>query len=714
MRLILSSMNFPPLSFSRQAAALAALLTISFPLISSPQTVRADEGMWLYNNPPKAQIQKTYGVTLSDGWLTHLQRASVKFVGIASGSFVSADGLVMTNHHVGADTLQKLSTPQHNYARDGFHARTRAEEAKAPDLELDVLESITPVTDKVNAAVTPFMTPAEAFHARRRAIAETEQASQAKTGLKSQVVTLFGGARYDLYAYKTYTDVRLVMAPDANAAFYGGDPDNFEYPRYDLDICFFRAYENGKPAKIADYLTWSQAGIKEGDPIFVSGAPGRTARLNTVADLKTQRDVFLPALLNALRRREVLLSSWGARLPENARVADEALFGTQNGRKKQTGSLQALQDPAFLAAKQARETALRAKVAAEPKLQAAYGDAWSQADRADTASRTEFARYGLLAGGFGLRSQLYGIAQTLVLRAEEDQKPSTERLPGYTDAGRASLDLDLFSPAPVYSNLEKLTLADSLAQMAETLGADNPIVTQALAGQSPTERAAALVQETTLADVAVRKSLAAGGLAAVEASQDPMIVLARQLDPTYRALRKAREADVESVEQAAYAKIAQAQLAVSDPGTVYPDATGTLRLSYGKVTGYTEAGQAVPAFTFLGGLFPYAAAHENKPPYQISAPWPAAKDKIASHTPFNFVSTADIIGGNSGSPVVDKNGDLVGIIFDGNIQSLALDYAYSDTQARAVSVDARAIIESLRHVYGEDALADELLSGHAQ
>ena len=704
-------MNFPPnfLSNSRRTVALTTGL-----LASSLLAAHADEGMWLYNNPPKAQIRKAYGVTLSDAWLTHLQRASVKFVGIASGSFVSADGLVMTNHHVGADTLQKVSTPQHNYARDGFYARTRAEEVKAPDLELDVLESITPVTEQVNAAVTPSMTPAASFRARRRAIAGIEQAAQAKTGLKSRVVTLFGGARYDLYAYKTYTDVRLVMAPDANAAFYGGDPDNFEYPRYDLDICFFRAYENGQPAKIADYLTWSRAGVKEGDPVFVSGNPGRTSRLNTIADLKTQRDVFLPALLNALRRREVLLSSWGARLPENARVADEALLGTQNGRKKQTGSLQALQDPAFMAAKQARETALRAKVAADPKLQAAYGDAWDQAGRADTASRAEFARYGLLAGGFGLRSSLYGIAQTLVLRAEEEGKPNGERLPGYTDADRASLDLELFSPAPVYPDLEKLTLADSLAQVEETLGGDDPLVVQMLAGMSPTERAAALVNGTSLADVAARKKLADGGLAAVQASTDPMIVLARQLDPTDRALRKARETDVVSVDQAAYAKIARAELAASDPGTVYPDATGTLRLSYGKVAGYTEAGQAVPAWTTLGGLYPYAARHEDKPPYQLSAPWLAAKDRVAPGTPFNFVSTADIIGGNSGSPVVSKNGELVGIIFDGNIQSLALDYAYSDTQARAVSVDARAIIESLRHVYGDDALADELLSGHAR
>ena len=704
-------MNFSPNFFpkSRRTAALITGLFAFFALAA-----HADEGMWPYNDPPTAQIQKTYGITLSDAWLAHLQRASVKFVGLASGSFVSADGLVMTNHHVGADTLQKLSTPEHNYARDGFYARTRAEEVRTPDLELDVLETITPVTEEVNAAVTPQMTPFEAFRARRKAIAGLERASRAKTGLKSRVVTLFGGARYDLYAYKTYTDVRLVMAPDANAAFYGGDPDNFEYPRYDLDICFFRAYENGKPAQVADYLTWSQAGIKEGEPVFVSGDPGRTERLITVADLKAQRDVFLPALLNALRRREVLLTSWSARLPENARVADDALFGTRNGRKRQIGALQSLQDPATIAQKQAQETALRAKIAADPTLQAAYGDAWDQEKRADAAARAEFAQYGLLAGGFGLRSGLYGIAQALVLRAEESQKPNGERLPGFTDSARALQDLGLFSAAPVYPDLEKLTLADSLAQMAETLGADNPLVVSALAGHSPAERAAELVNGTTLGDVSARRKLSEGGLAAIEASQDPMIVLARQLEPTFRALRKVRETDVESVNQAAYAKIARAQLAASAPGSVSPDATGTLRLSYGKIAGYTEAGQAVPAWTTLGGLYPYAAKHENQPPYALSPLWVAAKDKLMPQTPFNFVCTADIIGGNSGSPVVNKNGELVGLIFDGNIQSLALDYAYSETQARAVSVDARAIIESLRHVYGDDALADELLSGHAK
>ncbi len=680
---------------------------------ASALSAHADEGMWPYNDLPKAQIQQKYGVTISDAWASHLQRASVKFVGEASGSFVSADGLVMTNHHVGVDAVQELSTAQHNYARDGFYARTRAEELKAPDLELDVLESITPVTDRINAGITPQMTPAEALLARRAAIAAIEKESQAKTGLKSEVVTLYGGARYDLYTYKTYTDVRLVMTPDANAAAYGGDPDNFEYPRYDLDICFFRVYENNQPAKITDYLTWSKSGVKEGDPIFVSGNPARTSRLSTVTDLRYARDVGLPAGLNQVRRREVSLTTWSERLPENARVANDALLGVQNTRKDLTGILQSLQDPAVFARKQAEETALRAKVAADPKLEAAYGDGWEQVAKADTVRRARFAQYGPLADYFGLQSDLYGTAQTLVLMAEEDQKPNGERLPPFRDSRRAALERALFSPAPVYPRLERLTLGDSLAQMAETLGADNPMVVQVLAGKSPQERAAELVSGTTLADVEVRRRLASGGEAAMQSSSDPMIAVARLLEPTYRALEKQNEAEITGVDQAAYAKIAQAQLAAAS-GPVYPDATFTLRLSYGTVAGYTQEGQSIPAFTRLGDLFPYAALHDSQPPYQISPLWEQAKGKIAPGTPFNFVSTADIIGGNSGSPVVNKNGELVGIVFDSNIQGLGAAYAYSDAQARAVSVSAAAIIESLRHVYGDGALADELVSGHAR
>jgi len=673
---------------------------------------RADEGMWTYNGLPTGQVQKKYGYTLTGAWATHLQRASVH-VGGASGAFVSADGLVMTNHHVGLDTLQKLSTAQHNYVRDGFFARTRAEEAKAPDLGINVLDSIVPVTDPVRAAVKPGMTAAQAFGARRAAIAGIEKDSLDKTGLHSDVVSLFGGARYDLYCYKRYADVRLVMAPDQNAAFFGGDPDNFEYPRYDLDMCFFRVYENGQPAKVGDYLAWSKTGAKDGDLVFVSGHPGRTARLSTVTGLTYDRDVALPLALNLLRRREVLLTSWGERLPENARIARDALFGTQNTRKLLIGELQSLQDPAVFAQKQAQERALRARVASDPVLQASLGGAWGRIDQADRAQRALTAKYGALVGGRPLFSGLFAVAQALVEQAQEDQKPDRERLPEDNEANRASLETRLLSPAPVYPQFERLTLADAFALMEETLGAADPLVLQALGGKSPPERAAALVDGTKLAQVAERRRLMAGGLPAIQASADPMIVLALRLSPLFRALRKQGEDQISSVRQQAYPKIAQAQLAAGG-ADVYPDATGTLRLAYGTLRGYDQAGAAVPASTTMGDVFPYAARREDQPPYQPSPGWVAAKTKIKADTPFDFVCTADIVGGNSGSPVVNRNGELVGLIFDGNIQSLGGTYAYTDAQARSVAVHSEAIIEALRHIYGADALADEILSGHAR
>ncbi len=661
----------------RNWARLAALLGLG--IFGTAAGAQADEGMWLYNDLPTAQIQQKYGVTLTPAWAEHLQKASVAFIGIASGSFISADGLVMTNHHVGLDTLQDLSTAAHDFVRDGFHAGTRAEERRAPHLQVETLDSILPVTNRVQAAVTPVMTPAQALLARRAVIAAMEKESQAKSGLRSEVVTLFGGARFDLYRYKKYNDVRLVMAPEQNMAFFGGDPDNFEYPRYDLDMCFFRVYENGKPAKVKDYLRWSRAGVQTGEPVFVSGHPYHTARLDTVADLVLDRDVRLPLALNTLRRHEVLLAAWGARLPENARVSKDALFGTQNARKSLTGALQSVQDPAVIAAKQAQENALRAKLAADPKLQAAYGTAWAQIDGADTAQRALLKQYGVFGEERGFESALFDTALTLVRLAEERQKPNGDRLPGYDDAHRALLEADLFSPAPISTALERVTLADSLALLEETLGADAPLTVSALAGQSPQARALALVSGTKLAFVAERRRLADGGLPAVQASSDPLIRFALALDPTLRQIRKEREQEVTSVQEEAYATIARAELAAGLPG-LYPDATGTLRLSYGTVKGYTQDGAAIPPMTTLGGIYPYAAAHDNAPPYLLSPSWVAAKSRLARNTPYNFVCDADIVGGNSGSPVVNRSGEVVGLIFDGNLQSLAADYYFNDAQ----------------------------------
>jgi hypothetical protein len=670
---------------------------------------QADEGMWLFNNPPAKILQERYGFTPTPQWLEHVQKSSVRFNSGGSGAFVSADGLVMTNHHVGADTLQKISTPQKNYLRDGFYAKTPAEEVKALDLELNVLLSIEDVTERVQAAVKPAMAPAEAFAARRAVIAAIEKESFDKTGLRSNVITLYQGGAYHLYRFKRYTDVRLVFAPEQQIAFFGGDPDNFEFPRYDLDICFFRVYEDGKPVRVAHHLTWSPHGSREGELIFVSGHPGRTDRLNTVAELDYLRDRQYPALLSRLYRLEVLYTAYSARSDENARRSRDDLFSIQNSRKARRGGIMGLMDPSIMDLKKEAERKLRQAVAADPKLRDAAG-AWDRIAGAVGRQRELATMYNLLEGRSAysaFNSQLFGIARRLLRAGEERPKPNGERLEEYRESSLESLQLELFSEEPIFDDFEVLRLTDSLLAMAEQLGRDHPLVQKVLAGKSPQERATELIQGTKLKDVAVRKKLWEGGKAAVEASADPLIELARLVDPEARKLRKELESEVTEVKQQAYALIAKAKYAVEGAST-YPDATFTLRLSFGTVKGYREEGRTVPAFTTFAGLFERAAEHHNQPPFDLPPRWVERKGRLDLSTPFNFVSTADIIGGNSGSPVVNRAADLVGIIFDGNIQSLVLDFVYTEEQARAVSVDSRAIVEALRKVYDADKLADEL------
>jgi hypothetical protein len=690
----------------RQIVALLAAGAICAPLS------QADEGMWLFNNPPSKLLQDKYHFQPTAAWLEHVQKSSVRFNNGGSGSFVSADGLVMTNHHVGADCLAKISTKEMDYVSSGFEARTNAAEPKCVDLELNVLMNIEDVTPRVNGAIQPGMDPAAAERSRRAEINNIEKDSRDKTGLRSDVVPLYNGGQYHLYRYKRYTDVRLVFAPQKAIAFFGDDPDNFEYPRYDLDICFFRIYENGKPVHVDHYLKWSASGAAEGDLIFVSGHPGRTERLNTVAHLQYQRDNAVPGTINLLRRREVLLQNFSDRSNENERRAEDNLFGIKNSHKAYLGMLGGLQDPAIIGRKEQDERELRQSVDRDPKLKLAYGDAWDQVAATLKTLLTIRDEYNLFAIGPQRRAQafnsnLFDIAIKLVRLAEESSKPNAERLREYSEAGLDSLKLQLFSDAPVYEDLETVQLADSLGMMAEILGGENDTVKTVLGGKSPRDRAAELVHGTALKDVAVRKRLAEGGLAAINDSKDPMIQMAKLIDPESRRIRQAFEQQVDEPQRQAYGKIANARFAVYG-SSVYPDATFTLRLAFGEVKGYTEFGQKIPWATNLGGAYEHAAEHGNKDPFELPKIWNERKAQLKLSTPFNFVSTADIVGGNSGSPVTNRDGELVGIIFDGNIESLVLDDIYTDEVARAVAVHSSGILEALRKVYNADRLVTEL------
>jgi hypothetical protein len=681
-------------------ALIAALLLTAAP-------ARADEGMWLFDNPPTQLLKQRYNFEPTAAWLEHLQKASVRFNSGGSGSFVSADGLVMTNHHVAADALQKISTKDKDYIRTGFHARTRQEEIRSVDEELNVLYSIEDVTARVNAAVKPGVDSAAAQQARRGVINTIEKESLDKTGLRSDVVTLYNGGRYSLYRYKKYTDVRLVFAPERDIAFFGGDPDNFEYPRYCLDVSFFRVYENGQPAKIEHYLKWSAEGAKENELTFVSGHPGRTDRLNTIPHLEFLRDVGNPVSLNLIRRREVLLTAYSARSLENARRAQDDLFAYQNSRKARLGMLEGLQDPAILRQKRQEDEALRAAVRKDAKLEPAYGKAWDDVAAAVKTYRSIYMPHYLWERGMAFYSELFSTARGLVRMAEETAKPNNERLREYSEAGLESLKQQLFSEAPIYNDLETAKLADSLSMLIETLGAEDELVVKVMAGKPPQQRAAELVNGTRLGDVAVRKQIAAGGVKAIQESKDPMIQLARLVDPVARQLRQTYEAQVDEPMRQAYGKIAQARFAVYGTN-VYPDATFTLRLAFGQVKGYSENGRPVPSSTTIAGAYTRSEEHGGREPFALPKSWIDSRPRLTLNTPFNFVSTADIIGGNSGSPVVNRNGELVGIIFDGNIESLVLDFIYTDTVARAVAVHSAGILEGLRKVYRADGLVAEL------
>jgi len=683
-----------------RAAVMAAALTVA----ATPQ-LRGDEGMWTFDNLPIKLLKDRYGFTPKQDWIDHLRLASVRFNDGGSGAFVSKNGLVLTNHHVALGQLQKMSTPKKDYVKEGFFAKDLKGEIACPDLEVNVLVSMEDVTARVRAAVDPKASDKDQNEQRKGEISRITKASSDETGLRSDVVELYQGGEYWLYRYKKYTDMRLVMAPELQAAFYGGDPDNFTYPRFALDFAFFRVYENGKPVKIEHYLKWSKDGAADGELVFVTGHPGRTDRLDTVAQLEYARDLGLPLYLKVAAAKRADYYAYAKLGAEQERRSKDRIFGIENAIKAVTGEYEGLLDPKLFASLKDAEDALRKTVSGSSNETA--NNAKGSWDKIAAATRKAGERRLQTTYRAYAATKVAGLAGTIVRYVAEVAKPNDKRYEEFRDSSLESLKFRLFSPAPMYPDMEEFFLRRALEDAVRELGKDDDFVRAALGGAEPAKVAKDLIAGTKLFDVAARKKLVEGGEKAVAESDDALIVWSRKLDPVYRAQRKWYEDEIESVTVAEGNRIAKARFAVYGKST-YPDATFTLRMSYGKVAGYEQGTTLVAPFTTFYGLYDRAIGHSEKPPFDLAPRVKAAKAKLKLGTKVNFVTTNDIIGGNSGSPIVNAKGEYVGLVFDGNIQSLVGRYAYDDARNRTVAVHSSGIIEAMRAVYGMGKLADEV------
>jgi len=682
---------------------LTAVLTAGINILA-PAPASGEEGMWTFDNPPGKVLKEKYNFSITKEWLDHVRLSSVRFNDGGSGSFVSPTGLVLTNHHVALGQLQKVSTAEKNYASDGFYARRPAEEMKCPDLELNVLVSMEDVTGRVQGAVKTATAEKDAFEARKAEIAKIERESTVASGLRSDVITLYAGGEYWLYRYKKYTDVRLVFAPEQQTAFFGGDPDNFTYPRYDLDMALFRVYENDRPVNSKDFLTWNAGGAQAGELVFVSGNPGSTDRMTTVAQLEAQRDYFLPDNLKRLKRMLGVLRAYAARGAEPARQAAGQIFGLENSLKAITGEYNGLLDTSLMAKKQKEESEFRRLLAGKADLETLYGGAWSEiaAAQKEELGHIKELEFRALRG-----SRIVANALTIVQYVVEVKKPDGKRLDGYHESQLESLRFYLYSPAPTYPDLAQALMVDGLKESIEELGQDDPFIKAVLNGKTPEVVAREAITGSKLSDPAVRRQLIEGGEAAVAASKDPAIELARRVDPFSHENTTWQEDHVLSVVTAAGEKIGKARFALFGK-SVYPDATFTLRLSYGTVTGYPMNGTEAPPMTTFYGLFDRASGFGMRPPFNLARRLLDGRAKINLATPLNFVCSCDIIGGNSGSPVINRNGEIVGLIFDGNIESLVGNYVFNEENNRAIAVHTAGMTEALRKIYDAGALADEL------
>jgi hypothetical protein len=684
------------------------LLAASLGALALSSGARADEGMWTFDAFPAAKMKSTYGFAPDQAWLTKVQQSAVRLSVGCSASLVSESGLILTNWHCVSSCVADLSSADKDYGLNGFLAAALTDEKVCPGMEAEVLVSIADVTDKVLAA-TKGVEAAKVAQVRGVAIAKLEEEAckdADKELFRCDMVSLFRGGQYKVYKYRTYKDVRLVFSPENAMGFFGGDPDNFNFPRYNLDGAFLRAYEKGKPVSTPTHLTWTTETPKDGEVVFVAGNPGSTERLRTTNQLKFERDHRLHTRQLVRAELRGRLVEYRTKNDEAKRSAEDTLFGVENSYKAQYGQQRALMDPQFFAIKEKEEAELKAKVRANPALLATIGDPWAEIDAALTKQQDLFLEHEFLEARAGSISSLYGAARQLVRIANERAKPLAERLPGFSDGAIAQTEKQLLTEAPIYKDMEVIGLELWLSKAREYLTADNPSIKRLLGAESPEGLAARAIAGTKLTDKAVREALIKGEKAAIDASADPLIVLARRAETDARAINVKMNQEVNGPISQAAEKIAKARFAVYG-NDVYPDATFTLRLSYGVVKGWTYGGVTVPSTTNIGGYFERASGEF---PYVAAPSWLAAKSSLDLSTPFNIVSTNDIIGGNSGSPLIDKQGRVVGAAFDGNIHSLGGNYAYDGRLNRTVSVTTAAITEALRKVYKADRLVAELKS----
>jgi len=666
----------------------------------------SDEGMWTFQNPPLAAIKAAYGVELTQDWLDRVRTATVRLSN-CTASFVSADGLILTNHHCAEACLAEHSSKTESLLERGFAAEDRPHELKCGTQVADVLMQMEDVTAKVSAA-THGLDDRKANEVRKKTLTELEQACEDAsrshgTPLKCESVDLYEGGQYFLYKYRRYDDVRLAFAPEEDIAAFGGDPDNFQFPRWDLDFSLLRAYEGGRPARTPNHLRINFTGPAAGQLVFISGHPGSTDRQLTVAQLETQRDIDLPQILLRAAELRGRYIQFGKTSAEAARIVQEPLNTLENGIKVRRKLLDALHDDRQLARKRREEAVLRARIKADPQLARSVGDPWRSIEAAQRVDRAIALPYQFLEGGAGFNSRLFRYARVLVRAAAERAKPNGERLREYTDAALPRIEQQLKAPVPVYPELESLTLSFGLERMREWLGPDAPVV-RSILQESPDELATRLIAGTKLADPEVRMKLWQGGAQALAAAHDPMIELAQRIDPDARAVRHRYEDEVEAPVQAASERIARARFAVLGT-SVYPDANFTLRLNFGSVKGWEENGVPVEPFTHLARLYERATGHE---PFKVPERWLAAKAQLDPATRFNLSTTNDIVGGNSGSPLIDAHGDIVGLAFDGNIHSIAGSYWFNPADNRAVAVDPAILLEALSKVYRAGTILEEL------